>query len=271
LTFESLYEYVEDPDEVDEFRYGVGAALGYLTNVARGNKISAGYDIAFFTFHPNSPTSAPEAADFRVQTPHVDYLHNFNPTLAARVTVGYSFTDSDDPDLDGNTGFTGGIDFTKTLRTGTASLRYTRDFTSGRGEGDQVLADNFFATFASRISPKVTARFVGGVSWLNFKDNNDDDRFYYSASPGLIYEAVRFWRLSLAYTFEFTDYDVSDRADRTNHRLAFISQFILRQGLSLDLTYEFRARRFGSGRPEDEEFDRNQVMLSVTYAPPLRF
>jgi hypothetical protein len=270
LRFGSLYENVEDPDEVDEFRYNAGAGLGYITSVVRKNKLSVGYDVAFFTFHPNSPT-APDTSDFRVQTPHIDYLHNFNPTLAAELSFGYSLTDSDDPALDDNTGFTGSIDLTKTLRTGAASLRYVREFTSGRGDGDQVLADRVLAIFSSRISPKVTARFVGGLSWLNFKVDDNDDRLYYSASPSLIYEAVRFWRLSLAYTYEYTDYDASNRADRTNHRVAFISQFIFRQGLSLDLTYEFRTRRFGSGQPDDEEFDRNMVMLSITYAPALRF
>lgn len=268
LLFRSLIEDVDVADEVDEFRYGGGAELGYLTNIARGNRVSVAYNVTFFTFRSNG---LEDAEDFQVQTVDVGYLHNFSPTLTAEARFGYAFTTSDDDALDGNADFVGSLDITKKLQTGAISFRYERGFTSGRGQGDAVLADRFFVTFLSRISPKITARLQGDVSLLDFQENNNEDRLFFAIRPSLIYEALRFWRLSLAYDFEFSNFDESDRADRTNHRLTFISQFILRRGLSLDLTYRFRARRFGDGVQGDSEFDRNEVMLSITYAPTLRF
>jgi hypothetical protein len=267
LLFDSLIEDVDVENEVDEYRYGVGADLGYLTNVARGNRVSIGYNVTFFTFRSNG---GQDAEDFRVQTIDVGYLHHFTPTLTAEARFGYAFTDSDDDDLDGQADPAGSLEITKALRTGVASLRYERGITSGRGQGDAVLADRFLAQFASRISPKITARLQGDLSFLDFREDNEEDRVFFSIDPSLIYEALRFLRLSLTYSFEVSNFDESDRADRTNHHLTFISQFLLRQGLSLDLTYRFRARRFDGGQSNDE-FDRNEVMLSITYAPTFRF
>jgi hypothetical protein len=271
LLFESLIEDVNVDDEVDEYRYGVGAELGYLTNVDRGNRVSVAYNVTFFTFRSNDTE---DAEDFRVQTVDVGYLHNFNPTLTAEARFGYAFTNSDDDDLDGEADFVGSLGITKRLRTGEASFSYERGITSGRGQGDAVLADRFLAAFASRISPKITARLQGDVSFLDFQEDNDEDRIFFAVRPNLLYEALRFWHLSLAYSFEFNNFDESDRPDRTNHRLVFISQFILRRGLSLEVTYEFRARRLDGGGGNDgfdDEFDRNEIMLSITYAPTLRF
>jgi hypothetical protein len=229
--------------------------------------VSLTYNVTFFTFHSNDTL---DEEDFRVQTVDIGYIHNFSPTLSASARFGYAFTNSDDDELDGNADFVGSIDITRRLRTGAISLSYERGYTSGRGQGDQVLADRFLATFASRISPKITARFQGDVSLLDFQEDNNEDRLFFAIRPSLVYEVLRFWRLSLAYIFEFTNFDESDRADRANHRLTFISQFILRRGLSLDLAYRFRARRFDGGESFNE-YDRNEITLSITYAPTLRF
>lgn len=271
LLFESLIEDVNVDDEVDEYRYGVGAELGYLTNVARGNQASLAYDVTFFTFSRNSDSpDAADAEDFQAHTITIGYLHNFTPTLTAEARFGYAFTASNDDELDGNADFAGSLDITKRLRTGAASFRYERSFTSGRGQGGVVLIDRFLAVFSSRISPKITARLQGDVSLLDFQEDNNEDRLFFAARPSLVYEVLRFWRLSLAYEFEFNDFDESSQPDRTNHHLTFISQFILQRGLSLDVTYRFRSRRF-DGVQRFDEYDRNEIMLSITYAPTLRF
>lgn len=274
LFFGSLFEDVEDPDEVDEFRYNVGANVGYLTSIARGNRVSLTYNVAFFTFNRNAPVAPtdpnpPNDADFRVQTVSVGYLHNFSRTLTANAAFGYSFTNSDNDNLDGNSGLVGRIAITKSLSTGAASIGYTRQITSGRGQGDQVQADNVFVTFATRLSPKVTARLNGNVSLFNFEGDNAQDRLFFTLRPSLTYDVLRFWRLTTAYSYEFTNFDESNMADRTNHRLTFTSLFILRQGLSIGLTYGYRARRF-DGETTTDEFDRNEFLLTLAYSPTLR-
>ena len=67
-------------------------------------------------------------------------------------------------------------------------------------------------------------------------------------------------------------YDSSTRADRTDHRLAFASQFTIREALFLSLTYRYRIRQFDAGDTDgDEDFNRNEVMLTLTYAPTFLF
>jgi hypothetical protein len=81
----------------------------------------------------------------------------------------------------------------------------------------------------------------------------------------------RFWNLSVAYDYAVTDYDSENRGDRNDHRLTFTSQLsLLRERLFLNLTYRYSARRFDEGQIQDgEQFDRNQVLLTLTFAPPL--
>ncbi len=89
---------------------------------------------------------------------------------------------------------------------------------------------------------------------------------------------MRFWRLTASYIFGLSLFDESSQADRTDHRFAFASQFILRTGLSIDITYRYRQRRFEDpvmvmidDDRERDEFDRNEVMLSLTYGRTFRF
>jgi hypothetical protein len=73
-----------------------------------------------------------------------------------------------------------------------------------------------------------------------------------------------------------TNFDESERANYTTNNFEFISQFMLRAGWFIDLSYEYRDRRFGAGSivsedVDDNEYDRHQVTLSLTYSPTLRF
>ena len=270
LSFNSLFEDVEDVDEDDEFRYGGGASVGYLTSIARGHRVTVGYNRTAFTFSPNSPAS-PDSEDFLVQAISAQYRHNFTSTLVGNASFGYAVTESDDSDLDGNAGIVGGVGLTKTLNTGAASFRYDRRFTSGGGEGDLVTDDRFVVTLSTDISPKVTAGLGVNVSLVDFEKDNNDDRTFYVVRPNLVYRMLRFWILSTDYRFAFTDFDASTRADRTNHRLGFTSRFLLRQGLSLALTYRYSERAFDGASSDDDEFTRNQISLTITYRPTFRF
>lgn len=272
LLFDSLIEDVEAPDEVDEFRYTLGVELGYLTHIRRNSRIRLFYDVTFHTFSENAPVApGTEQADFEVHTINIGYRHEFSPTLSGDVAAGYAITTSEDPIIDGDTAFVANVGITKALRTGAIALRYRRTLTSGRGEGGSVLADIFTATASSRLAPKITASLGTNLSFFNFQESDANNRTFWAVRPTLIYEVLRFWALSLAYDFSLTDFEGAEEADRTDHRFSFSSQFTVRQSLFLSLSYLYRSRHFGEGIPEDNEFDRHQVMLTLTYAPTFLF
>jgi hypothetical protein len=278
FLYNSLIENVEDPDEVDEFRNTVGVELGYLTDVRRGNRLRLFSDVTFHHFSENpSSTVTDPPDDFRVPTINIGYLHNFSSIFSGDIAVGYSITNSGSSG-GGFSGFVTNIGFVRALRTGSISFRYRRNFTSGGGEGGEVMADVLTLTVASGLTPKITASLGSNLSFFNFLEEADDDedQMLLAIRPSLTYEILRFWRLSLFYNFAFTNFYSSTNADRIDHNLIFASQFTVRESLFLSLTYRSRVRNFGKGmREEDEEdeqeFNRNEVTLTLTYAPTFLF
>jgi hypothetical protein len=276
LLFNSLIEDVEEADEVDEFRYTLGAELGYLTDIRRENRLRLFYDVTLHNFSENAPLSpgASEEPDFQVHTFNVGYLHAFSPTLAGDAAVGYAMSNSDDAAEDDHAAFIANLGPVKTLRDGRIALRYRRSLTSGRGEGGNVLADTFTLTIASVLTPKITAAINTNLSFFDFlsENKNNDDQTFWIIRPTLAYQMLHFLRLSFDYSFSITDYNIATRADRTEHLLTFASQFTIREALFLSLIYQYRTRQFSGGNTDgDNQFNRNQVMLTVTYAPTFLF
>jgi hypothetical protein len=283
LLFDNLIEDVDDPDEVDEVRYAVGAEFGYLTHIQRQNRILLAFRTDIFDFDDNpDPNVDPDGQisdedDFLVHTASVGYEHHFSPTLTSTARLGYSFTSGlDSDDGDENSGIVGSIDLEKLLRTGSASIRYQRSLTSGGGVGGQVVADRVVAQIATNLSPKITAGLGANVTVMDFQSQEDDDqdRVYFTIRPSLGYQVLRALRLSASYDFASTIFDESIEPDRTDHRASFESRLILRQGWSVALAYEYWTRSFEDGTERNREFDeftRNRVFLSVTYGPTFRF
>jgi hypothetical protein len=78
----------------------------------------------------------------------------------------------------------------------------------------------------------------------------------------------------VAYIYEYTDYTDSTIADISDHRLLVGTQYALREWLVLELSYRYGARREHGGNITVRgvnEFTGNQVMLTVTARPTLRF
>jgi hypothetical protein len=283
LLFDNLIEDVDDPDEVDEVRYAVGAEFGYLTHIQRQNRILLAFRTDIFDFDDNpDPNVDPDGQisdedDFLVHTASVGYEHHFSPTLTSTARLGYSFTSGlDSDDGDENSGIVGSIDLEKLLRTGSASIRYQRSLTSGGGVGGQVVADRVVTQIATNLSPKITAGLGANVTVMDFQAQEDDDqdRVYFTIRPSLGYQVLRALRLSASYDFASIIFDESIEPDRTDHRAFFESRLIFRQGWSVALSYEYRTRSFEDGAErsrEDDEFTRNRVFLSVTYGPTFRF
>ncbi len=287
LLFENLIEDVEDNDELDEFRYVLGTEIGYITNVARQNRAALAYRVTFFTFdqncsaqeQANNVCNAQNDENFTVHTVTAGYEHNLSATLTARASVGYATTVSDNNDLDGNDALVGSIGFIKTLRTGQLTANYERSFTSGGGTADEVVSNRFFGSLSFRPSPKVTASLTGSVSLLNFTEDDpnplqDDDRVFFTLRPAAAYQVLRYLTLRAAYNLAISSFQEGARADRTDHRFSASAVFAIRAGLFIDLTYQFRTRDFDSTigeNREDDEFTRNEVILSVTYRPTFRF
>jgi hypothetical protein len=283
LLFDNLIEDVDDPDEVDEVRYAVGAEFGYLTHIQRQNRILLAFRTDIFDFDDNpDPNVDPDGQisdedDFLVHTASVGYEHHFSPTLTSTARLGYSFTSGlDSDDGDENSGIVGSIDLEKLLRTGSASIRYQRSLTSGGGVGGQVVADRVVTQIATNLSPKITAGLGANVTVMDFQAQEDDDqdRVYFTIRPSLGYQVLRALRLSASYDFASTIFDESIEPDRTDHRAFFESRLIFRQGWSVALSYEYRTSSFEDGAErsrEDDEFTRNRVFLSVTYGPTFRF
>jgi hypothetical protein len=125
------------------------------------------------------------------------------------------------------------------------------------------------------------ARLDGNVSWINFQGvttstptSDNDDRRFLSIRPGLTYQILRPWGVSVAYSYEYTDYTDSTIADTSDHRVLLSTQYALREWLVLGLSYRYGARREHGGNVTVggvDEFTGNQVMLTVTAMPTLRF
>ncbi len=286
LLFENLIEEVEDNQELDEFRYVLGTELGYLTNVARQNRVVLTYQASIFTFSGNCDAgeqmrmicTAQNDQGFVVHTVTAGYEHNLSATLSARAAIGFATTVSDRNDLDGNDALVGSLGFIKTLRTGQFALSYERSFTSGGGTSDEVISNRFIGRLRFRPTPKITLALSSSLAILNFQQENipalrDDDRVFFTLRPSIQYQILRYLSLNTAYNLALSNFQEGERADRVDHRFSVGAVFAVRAGLFIDLTYQLRNRVFDStvGEPrEGDEFTRNEVILSVTYRPTLR-
>jgi hypothetical protein len=282
VLFGNLIDDVSVPEELDEFRYTVGTELGYLFNVARNSRVFVAYQVSFETFRNNGIVPSVNAdAAFQVHAVGTGVRHELTPTLAVEAGVGYSFTTSDAPQKDGQNGVIGNIKFTKTFNNGEASLGYMRRFSAGGSTGDVVIDDTVSANASVNLTGKLTAKFDGNVSWFNFQNvttitsNADNsDRRFLSIRPGLTYQILRPWGVSVAYIYEYTDYTDSTFANYSDNRLRLSTQYALREWLVLGLSYRYGARRLHGGNATAtgvNEFTDNQVMLTVTASPSLRF
>lgn len=280
LLFASLIDDVDIPDELDEFRYTVGAELGYVVNVARDSRVLVAYQVTFHTFGDNGVVlpGNPDAA-FQVHAVGVGWRHELTPTLAGYAALGYSFTNSDEPQDDGHKTIIANARLTKTFTIGQASLGYVREFISGEGTGGVVLADTVSAGVAINLTGKLTARLDTNVSWLDFQRalSREQDRVFWSVRPSMTYQILRPWSVAVSYAYELTDF-TDDRAgiavtNRADHRVLMGTQFALREWLLLGLSYRYSSRLVDStsAAARTEEFARNQVMLTLTASPDLRF
>jgi hypothetical protein len=279
----------KDFTEVDEFQYSFGAELAYLTHPTRGNRVSVNYRVDFFNFSSNpvppggNPADQAQAPDFQVQNATIGYHHAFTPTLSGDVAIGYAIALSDDPAEGNKDAVVAAVGLSKQLRTGAAGLRYTRQFTAGSGEGGRVLSDAFSGFLSTNITPKITAALSAHLALLNYVDTPSNqpssDRVFWGVSPSLTYQMFRFWSLTVAYDYAFTNYTDPDNADRFDQRFLVVSQFALRNNLFLSLSYRYSSRHFEQSfivengqlvdSRDDNPFDRNEVLLQVTFAPPL--
>jgi hypothetical protein len=277
-----LIDDVDVPDELDEFRYTVGTELGYLINVARNSRVFVAYQVTFETFRNNGIVPAVNAdAAFQVHTIGTGVRHELTPTLAVDAGLGYSFTTSDAPQKDGQKSVIGNVRLTKTFNNGRASLGYARRFIAGGSTGDVVIDDTVSAITSFNLTGKLTAKLDGNVSWFNFQNvttstpnSNNADRRFLSIRPSLTYQILRPWDVSVAYTYEYTDYTDSTIANFSDHRLFLSTQYALREWLVLGLSYRYGARRTHGGNVTVagvDEFTGNQVMLTVTASPKFRF
>jgi hypothetical protein len=278
----NLVDDVDIPEELDEFRYTVGTELGYIFNVARNSRVFVAYQATFENFRDNGivPLGTSDAA-FQVHAIGPGVQHDLTPTLTVQAALGYSFTTSDAPQKDGHDGVIGNVQLTKTFNKGQASLGYARRFSAEGDTGDVVTDDTVSARASINLTGKLMARLDGNVSWINFQGvtsstltSDNDDRRFLSIRPGLTYQILRPWGVSVAYIYEYTDYTDSTIADTSDHRVLLSTQYALREWLVLGLSYRYGARREHGGNVTVggvDEFTGNQVMLTVTAMPTLRF
>ena len=278
VLFGSLVEDVDVPQELDEFRYTVGTELGYVVNVVRDSSVFVGYQVTFESFRDNGIVpQGGGGASFQVHEISTGVRHALTPTLAANAELGYSFTSSDAPQNDDHSAVTADVGLIKTFHIGQASLRYVRRLRSGEGEGGAVIADTVSAATFINLTGKLTAGLGSNVSWFDFQGMttgslNRTNRRFWSVRPSLIYQPLLRWLAAVAYAYEYTDYTDSTLANITNHRLFLDTQFAIRDWLVLGLSYSYSARRLqGNITVGGDEFSRNQVMLTVTASPSLRF
>jgi len=278
-----LIDNVDIPEELDEFRYMVGTELGYLINVARNSRVFVGYQVTFESFRDNgvAPLGSSDAA-FQVHAIGTGVQHELTPTLALNAALGYNFTTSDAPEKDGHNGFGMNATLTKTFHNGQASLGYVRRFSAVGSTGSVTNEDIVSVAASINLTGKLTARFDSNVTWSNpqgvpgiLNADNSAQRFL-SIRPGLTYQILRPWGVSMAYAYEYTDYTNSTFANLSNHRLLLSTQYALREWLVLGLSYRYGAQHSQStvsqaAQTGVTDFTNNQVMLTVTARPALRF
>ena len=282
VLFGNMIDNVEVPDELDEFRYSVGTDLGYTFDVARNSRVFMAYKVTFESFRPNGPVPLGSSdAAFQVHAIGAGARHELTPTLAVEAGLGYSFTTSDAPQKDGHNGVIGNVQLTKTFKDeGRASLGYTRRFTADGSTGNVVIDDTVFATASINLTGKLTARFDSNVTWSDFQGvttitptSNNSDQRYLSIRPSLTYQILRPWDVSVAYIYAYTDYTDSTLANLSNHYLSLSTQYTLREWLVLGLSYRYgNQRQHGNvSQVGVTDYTDNQVMLTVTASPALRF
>jgi len=281
VLFSSLIDNVDVPDELDEFRYTVGTDLGYTFDVARNSRVFLAYTATFENFNSNGtvPLGSSDAA-FQVHAIGPGVRHELTPTLAVEAGLGYSFTQSDAPQKDGLNGVVANLKVTKTFQSGQASLGYVRLFSADGSTGNVVLNDTVLATTSINLTGKLKARLDGNVTWSNSQgvtittpnSNNSNQRFL-SIRPGLTYQILTPWDVSVAYAYSYTDYTNSSTANLSNHLLLLNTQYALREWLVLGLSYGYRAQHEHGNVSQTgvSDFADNQVMLTVTAKPAFRF
>jgi hypothetical protein len=284
VLFRNLIDNVDIPEELDEFRYTVGTELGYLFNVARNSRVFVGYQVTFESFNANGTVPLGDSdAPFQVHAIGTGVRHELTPTLALDAALGYNFTTSDAPQKDGHNGFAMNARLTKTFYNGQASLGYVRRFSADGSTGNVTNEDTVSVAASINLTGKLTARFDSNVTWSNpqgvttstLNADNSDQRFL-SIRPGLTYQILRPWGVSMAYAYEYTDYTNSTFANLTNHRLLLSTQYALREWLVLGLSYGYRAQHAHgtvsqAAQAGVTDFTNNQVLLTVTAKPALRF
>ena len=280
VLFGNLIDNVDVPEELDEFRYTVGTDLGYVFDVARDSRVFVLYKATFETFNDNGVVPSENAdAAFQVHTFGMGVRHELTPTLAVNAALGYAFTTSNAPQKDGHNGFNMNLKLTKTFSNGQASIGYIRTFSAG-SEGDVVIQDTVSAAASINLTGKLTARLDGNISWFDFQGvtastltaDNSNQRFL-SIRPSLTYQILRPWSVSVGYIYEYTDYTDSTIANLSNHRLLLSTSYALREWLVLGLSYRYGAQGVHGNVSQAgvNEFTDNQVMLTLTARPSLRF
>jgi hypothetical protein len=282
VLFRNLIDDVDVPEELDEFRYTVGPELGYALNVARDSRVFVSYLVTFESFRNNGIVPTPNAdASFQVHAIGTGVRHELTPTVTIDAGLGYSFTQSDAPEKDGHDGVIGNVRLTKTFNRGQASLGYARRFTADGSTGDVIIDDTVSAMATVNLTGRLTARLDGNVSWSNYQSttlftlatDNSDQRFL-SIRPGLTYQILRPWGVSVAYIYAYTDYTDSAIANYSDHRLLLSTQYAFREWLTLGLSYRYGARHVQGNATVQrgvDEFSGNEVMLTLTASPSLRF
>jgi opacity protein-like surface antigen len=256
----------------------VGTELGYLLNVARDSRVFVAYQVTFESFRTNGslPPGATDAS-FRVHAIGTGVRHELTPTLAINAGIGYSFTSSDASQNDGHNAVIASAGIIKTYNLGQASLNYDRRFSSGEGDGGVVINDTVSGLVTVNLTGKLTARLASNVSWFNFQDTTagtlDEDQRFWSVRPSLTYQILRPWSVSVGYMYGYTDFTNSTDDNRSDHELLLGTQFALREWLTLGLSYRYASRQVHGNSPTQgvDEFSRNQVMLTLTASPTLRF
>jgi len=245
----------------------------------RDSRVFVAYQVTFESFRDNGIVPQENAdASFKVHAISTGVRHELTPTLAVNAALGYSFTSSDAPQKDGQKAVIANVGFTKTFSSGQASLSYARRLTSGQGEGGVGLEDTVRAIVSINLTGKLKADLNGNVSWFDARSvtissSNSSQRFL-SVRPSLTYQILRPWRASVAYAYEYTDFADNTLANLSDHRLLLGTSFDLREWLVLGLSYRYSARRVHGGNATVggvDEFSRNQVMLTLTARPALRF
>jgi hypothetical protein len=282
VLFGNLIEDVESPEELDEFRYTVGTELGYALNVVRDSRVFVGYQVTFEDFRNNGVVPLVNADQpFQVHAIGTGVRHELTPTLIVNAGLGYSFTQSDTPQKDGHDGVIGNIRLTKTFNKGQASLGYERRFSADGSTGDVVIDDTVSARTLINLTGKLTAKLDGNVTWFNYQSltlftlsTDNSDRRFLSIRPGLTYQILRPWGVSVDYIYTYTDYTEGTVSNYSDHRLLLSTQYALREWLILGLSYRYGARHVHGGNATVrgvDEFSGNQVMLTLTASPSLRF